>query len=291
MRSLLALLLAAAVPAGALEKIPDGRKKPVVAPKPGEVVYGTDDRREPEQVIDPRLKALTQASVALFRASDVSVKGKTAQLSLFKRPKMSPKEPFVHQRAGAYCSAALVAPELILTARHCVKADCKAVFGFIAPDGGASPTSVPAGDVYDCTELFADGGKAADWALLHLDRPVTGRTPMVISGERVKSGTPLAVVGYPHGLPVKIAGNAVAIDEGDPVIFKANLDTYHGNSGSPVLDERDWRVVGILSDGQDDYVLTPAGRLSDVRPDNDVMNETLVRAALALPFLGSPAKP
>jgi len=39
----------------------------------------------------------------------------------------------------------------------------------------------------------------------------------------------------------------------NPIFFDANLDTFGGNSGSPVFDARTNAVVGILVRGADDY--------------------------------------
>ena len=47
-------------------------------------------------------------------------------------------------------------------------------------------------------------------------------------------GTPLVVSGHPAGIPLKIAGGATVRSSQHPEYFDANLDTYGGNSGSPV---------------------------------------------------------
>jgi V8-like Glu-specific endopeptidase len=69
------------------------------------------------------------------------------------------------------------------------------------------------------------------------------------------SGTPnqgdrLTVVGYPMGLPAKIAAGAV-VREIRSAYLVANLDTYGGNSGSAVfstdaLESGTLRVEGVL---------------------------------------------
>ena len=77
---------------------------------------------------------------------------------------------------------------------------------------------------------------------------------------------PVAVIGHPSGLPVKIASEANVIqttgvmqnEDGDlvPVAsqFVTNLDTFGGNSGSPVINTDSYKVVGILVGGDQDYV-------------------------------------
>ena len=75
-----------------------------------------------------------------------------------------------------------------------------------------------------------------------------GRPPL---GER------LTVVGHPAGLPVTISGGA-AVQRHRPTFFSADLDTYQGNSGSPVfnsdrLRSGDLFVEGILVRGESDF--------------------------------------
>ncbi len=49
--------------------------------------------------------------------------------------------------------------------------------------------------------------------------------------------------------------------------FVANLDTYGGNSGSPVVDARTYVVEGILVRGEDDFVQNDGCYVSLVCPD------------------------
>ncbi|MCG2724712.1 MAG: serine protease [Elusimicrobia bacterium] len=92
-----------------------------------------------------------------------------------------------------------------------------------------------------------------NYALLRLDRKVSGHTPLAINRDQnLKVGTKLFVIGYPNGLPVKIAGNA-EIRSVHNDYFAANLDTFRGNSGSPVFNAETYLIEGILVDGVGDY--------------------------------------
>jgi S1-C subfamily serine protease len=83
-------------------------------------------------------------------------------------------------------------------------------------------------------------------------------------------GTKLFVIGHPTGLPQKIADGASvkianAVSYIDPIgsiirkanFFTANLDTYAGNSGSPVFNKRTGKVEGILVQGAEDFRRNP----------------------------------
>jgi hypothetical protein len=154
----------------------------------------------------------------------------------------------------------------------------KAVFDFnIKSPNGKAPTVVPASAVYSCKEVVASKWEASpravaaagtykpltdlDYAIIRLDRKVSGRKPLPIDrAGGLENGAPLMVIGHPVGLPAKIADNAevVNIRKEDPY-FEATLDTYGGNSGSGVFSARTGLLVGILARGREDFVKTPAG--------------------------------
>ena len=60
-------------------------------------------------------------------------------------------------------------------------------------------------------------------------------------------------MGHPSGLPMKIAGGS-KVHALEKHYFVANLDTFTGNSGSPVLNEKTGLVEGILVRGGKDYI-------------------------------------
>jgi hypothetical protein len=75
-----------------------------------------------------------------------------------------------------------------------------------------------------------------------------------IKGGKIDDRTPIVVIGHPSGLPTKIAGGAKVRDNSNDIFFSANLDTFGGNSGSAVFNEKSGEVVGILVRGENDYV-------------------------------------
>ena len=116
---------------------------------------------------------------------------------------------------------------------------------------------VDAAEVYRCSAIVGRTQTSTDdWAVVRLDRAVTGRAPLAIrrSGS-VALNDSLYVVGHPSGLPVKLAGGASVRNNSPATYFEANLDTYGGNSGSPVFNAVTGEVEGILVRGNTDYVL------------------------------------
>jgi hypothetical protein len=84
---------------------------------------------------------------------------------------------------------------------------------------------------------------------------VAGRRPLAVrSAGRVAKGQPLFVIGHPNGLPTKFADGAQVRGNAHKDFFVANLDTYGGNSGSPVFNAVSLEVEGILVRGENDFV-------------------------------------
>ena len=61
-------------------------------------------------------------------------------------------------------------------------------------------------------------------------------------------------MGHPSGLPLKYADGA-RVFETENDYFSTNLDTFGGNSGSPVFNADTLEVEGILVRGDTDYVM------------------------------------
>ncbi len=99
-----------------------------------------------------------------------------------------------------------------------------------------------------------------DFAIIKLDRPVAGRTPLKVrTSGKVDASSELIVIGHPSGLPSKVTeGGSLRLND-NGVYFVANLDTFSGNSGSVVLDAKTGIVEGILVRGENDYIPGPGG--------------------------------
>jgi hypothetical protein len=255
-----------------------------------DVIYGQDTRVDLYQVTDPKLLALADSTIALFQASDVTSSGGVSTLST--RPYgesygLCKEEPFYEQGSGAFCSGSLVAPDVIMTAGHCVPsadecAGIKFVFGFDVKKAGVQPTSVPDGEVYGCKELIGreQNNTGADWALVRLDRKVAGHQPVKLNlGGAIVNGAPVMVIGHPAGLPTKIAGGAHVRDASPNGFFVANLDTYGGNSGSAVFNESTGLVEGVLVRGEQDFVQKGDCQVSNVCPVDGCRGEDVTKIA------------
>lgn len=264
-----------------------------------EVIYGDDDRVDLHQVQSGKVLELADSTVALFEASDVAIEGGKARLKTShygNGMSLCKEEPFWDQVNGAFCSGSLVAPDILMTAGHCVRSEAacqgtKFVFGFAYKTKGQNVSQVPASDVYSCAKLLGreEVGSGADWALIKLDRPVTGHKPLSINklGDPAE-GTPLVVIGHPAGLPTKVAGGASVRDPKPNGYFVANLDTYGGNSGSAVFNARTGLIEGILVRGETDYVWKGQCRVSKYCGNDECRGEDVTKITSVLPHLPGP---
>jgi V8-like Glu-specific endopeptidase len=68
----------------------------------------------------------------------------------------------------------------------------------------------------------------------------------------MKAGSQVGTMGFPLGLPLKVTLNGT-VREVFADYFQANLNSYSGNSGSPVFDINSGSVAGILVRGENDF--------------------------------------
>ena len=235
------------------------------------VIYGEDNREDVVNVVDNLMVEKSRSVAGMFATSalsalssgDYKVVGKT----LAQRGWCS-SERFANQMTAPVCTGFLVAPDVLVTAGHCVKksSDCKNyswAFDYRIPTSSSTTAIIPKNSVYKCSSIIAtvqSSSSLDDYAVIRLNRKVTDRLPLEIrrSG-KIADGASLTLIGHPKGLPSKIAGGANVRSNTAAKYFVANTDSYGGNSGSPVLDSLTGVVEGILVRGETDSVTTSAG--------------------------------
>jgi hypothetical protein len=232
------------------------------------VIYGNDDRKDVYEVTDPALLKAWDSTVLVVLANDLTDNGDgtfTLRSIRFDADyPLCPGEPFADQPVAGFCSGFLVGPDLVASAGHCITgpAECSLtafVFGYRMKGPQEPVLTFPAADVYRCREIVSgrvpDGNADfVDWTVVRLDRPVAGHDPLSLRRTgKVPDSQSVLVIGHPVGLPAKIAGGAFVRENADPGFFRANLDTYVGNSGSVVLNAATLVVEGLLVSGEEDF--------------------------------------
>ena len=279
------------------------------------VIYGDDDRID-YNAMPASMKNLADGVVSLWESSKVTLEEGSYNLNtrIFGDVmNLCPEERFIEQKMGAFCSGSLVGDDIIMTAGHCItdETDCKKtkfVFGFAKKSRfffnfdslSSVPEKISPDNVYSCKHIinrFLAGENndendnrialGADYALIKLDRTVIGRTPLRINRVTdIKNETDLFVIGHPMGLPVKLAGGASVRDASPKDYFVANLDTYGGNSGSPVFNAKTKLIEGILVRGETDFVETNEGcSVSNELPQDGGRGEDVTKISALASFI------
>ncbi|MBT3583468.1 MAG: trypsin-like peptidase domain-containing protein [Halobacteriovoraceae bacterium] len=228
-----------------------------------QVIYGEDDRVDSFELSDKKLADLAKSNVALIKTSKLtagrthtSIKGKT----LIEKG-VCKTERFAKQLAAARCSGFFIGDDLIVTAGHCMvsESDCanqSIVFGYQYDPKFPKTYRVKNSDVYTCSKILVQKYERSglDYAVIKLDRKVKHYTPLEFrTSGKISKKEELTTIGHPSGLPQKIASGGSIRDNSKAGWFEANLDTFHGNSGSAVFNSQGV-VEGILVRGEKDYV-------------------------------------
>ncbi len=235
-----------------------------------EIIYGRDDRVDPSFVSLNKIeKKVVSHTLALFKESNLAINDdgqyKVIAPTLGQEHNLCPGETFSEQPKASGCSGFLVAPDILLTAGHCVTTTsrCKSfkwVMGYEIDEHGQTK-SIDKENVYSCKNIISrkqDTKTKEDYALIKLDRAykdfdITGLS-IRKKNTRIALGEGVAVSGHPSGLPLKLTRNGQVIKNDENIFFEANVDTFGGNSGSIVYNEATGVLEGILVRGKADYI-------------------------------------
>lgn len=260
------------------------------------VIYGKDNRMDVFEDADASRRELAESVVAIVPARAIQRGPVDAIVNGSKygeENNLCKSEKYWEQVAPAYCSGVLVADNIIATAGHCVMdvafcATANFVFGFNINTQGKDPAKIKSEDVYSCKSILHHEmvGDGADFALVELDRSVVGRKPLRLASAAPKPSEDVFIIGHPVGLPAKIADGAT-VRRNDNGFYVANLDSFGGNSGSPVFSASTHEVAGLLVRGEQDFKQQGSSRcaVSYHCPDGlcrgeDVTNPDVVKSKL-----------
>lgn len=225
--------------------------------------------------------------------------------SLQKHVNLCADQRFAQLPTFSRCTGFLVAPDLLVTAGHCVndEKDCRERQWVFTSEMNwkSEALFVKESETFRCKKIISrkkNQFSKNDYALIQIDKTFPSRPHLNFRREgKVGIDAKTIVIGHPTGLPLMVAAVGEILENKSLFLFKTNHDTFFGNSGSPVINTETGLVEGILTDGELDYY-KPEGKnclvnkLCSHRGD-DCKKENVVRITV-IPELApgmTPAEP
>ncbi len=211
-------------------------------------------------------------------------------MTLGKKFNLCQNEPFADQPAAGIASCFVTCSNEMVTAGHVFTGPLSnyvVIFNFkILNKAGVYNPLILAKYIYYPTKIkYSDS--QLDVAVFSTDRPIK-TVPLKCSfSPNLPVNTPVYMIGYPSGLPQKIAMNAEVSVNNNPEYVYTSLDAFQGNSGSPVFNLNTNMVIGLLVSGGTD--LRPSGNcnVSTLCKIPYCQGEKVVKIALLKDHIGN----
>jgi hypothetical protein len=169
-------------------------------------------------------------------------------------------EPFKDQPVLCLGTSFLIREDLVVTARHNLEIvplkNMMFIIGYkILKESGKPNLDFRMDDVYKASRIIqSEKLNELDLVLIKLERTVKGAIPLTIQKSFApKFGDQVYSLGYPVGLPMKYISNASVRSNESEFFYYTTLDTFRGNSGSPVFSRLTHQVIGVLVEGGVDF--------------------------------------
>lgn len=165
---------------------------------------------------------------------------------------------FLDQPRPGFCTGFLIAPDVLVTAGHCINDQEKLlstvwIFDFtndVPYDKSTRSLTIPESNQFRGVEILDSkftGVAKEDYCIIRLDRK-TGRKPYKFrTGGAIAFNSMVASIGSPSGLPLKVSDSGNVMNNnitGLPQAFMHDLDVFGGNSGGPVFNKNGY-IEGI----------------------------------------------
>lgn len=204
-------------------------------------IYDEDTREESGEFVE-------RGSIGILFEADASIStyGPANNLCM--------DEYFYHEKTleGSFCTGFLVGQQILLTAGHCaMRSDfCDNVR--IAFGVNVMPEDTKELETFRCDHVLSKKiSMEEDYALVLLDRPVSGAVPFELANYHSAVGSQVAMYSHPLGLTTKISfGEILSRNSG---YYATNLDGFKRSSGAPVVDLLEGKVIGIYTRGRQDF--------------------------------------
>lgn len=260
------------------------------------VIYGPDDRIDLYSENNPDRINNSMGVIALVWEDSLVDQGngnfRLNTITLKEHRKVCDTVRFSTQPVGAHCSGFAVAQNIIVTAGHCIRDNSdlektRFLFGYAANSEDDINVDFNTAMILTGKRIIARGNSnSVDYAVIEINESIPENRVLPINlNTKTADNDSLYVIGFPSGLPLKIAGGASVRQNDHANYFIANLDSYGGNSGSPVFNAITHQVEGILVRGEIDYLDNGDCRISNTCPNTGCSGEVVSRVSQFARFI------
>lgn len=159
-------------------------------------------------------------------------------------------------RVRQSCTATLIAPDLVVTAAHCVSSSGTSQRVFVAgwSRGDYIASRETKSEIrHPAYALRGTHTPRNDIALIILQNPIQDVTPIPLGDDSAVAlaATAVALLGYHRQTPHLLSGDFdCPVTDYSRGLFQVGCRVINGNSGSPLLNQTEdgaWQIVGIVS--------------------------------------------
>ncbi len=241
-------------------------------------IFGNDDRLLASQLDGGRAVSASAVSTMVRRHSNNLLPGGGFQFRRENEAKdnrpLCPNERFstLNRPGEVVCGSVLIAPDLVLTARHCIdepdisSSMCRNQFSFLFGYNQNMNQFSPE-QTYSCTEILWNGmSQGVDAMVIKLDRPVVGVQPVSVRRRSTSlEGDVVTLVGPQTRLPLVASPGTIRyrdVSGGLARTVGTTMDCDVNQSGGPVFNSVG-QLEGVLSTSSNP--VTVADRQRDVQ--------------------------